>query len=589
MLKKFLKFLKGTTQEQAFEGSYLDHLLEQVRPSVEAQLEECPEHDPLLVVVTEILRLSKPEQWTEAIECPLADEQSPELAAPAPPPAPADEADEADDSGEGDEPVEADADASNEFFEILEEEELEDDESEEKASDESDEADEQQEDSDSDSDDEQEEEHEDDKTAADGGESTGLDEESEAVHVDAEGDLSAAQTRPTAPLQSGDAIAAAEIVEEIAQEAILENSQSADDELEQAAAKATRLDSPEVLKAGRIFLGLLIENDRLPVDMQLSIAETMLARDLLLGYFVHDEQFEAKAKELLSLVEQKFNEGAFSQARILLQLFQTDRPTRINNDRNLFYEDMIMRLGIRRRHLLNHNLLAELEANSDVEDLDQGLAQTCHWLEENLHIKFHLFTRETEDVDAWRAFAQQSARRDAEDVFLRYIPPKRWRPLHASAQTPSDRMVAHISAATVKRYLLRQIKACYFVLRAVGDTGLEPYLDVFFDWCETKFEFNSVRLMPLIYRRTMSDTQLIDKIFEDAFRRFFQKKAAELLESFDEETIREATQATLDAIAGLDFNHVPPGNYDLGGLVLDRLFGLQYHEPEFAFKLHRLS
>jgi phosphonate transport system substrate-binding protein len=31
------------------------------------------------------------------------------------------------------------------------------------------------------------------------------------------------------------------------------------------------------------------------------------------------------------------------------------------------------------------------------------------------------------------------------------------------------------------------------------------------------------------------------------------------------------------------------GDYDLGGLILDRLFGFEYPDPEFAFKLHRLT
>jgi hypothetical protein len=38
-----------------------------------------------------------------------------------------------------------------------------------------------------------------------------------------------------------------------------------------------------------------------------------------------------------------------------------------------------------------------------------------------------------------------------------------------------------------------------------------------------------------------------------------------------------------------DLNELLPGNFDLGGLILERLFGIEYHEPQFAFKLHRLT
>jgi hypothetical protein len=591
MLKKFLKFLKGTSPEQNFDGSYLDHLLEQVRPRVQAKLEQCPEHDPLLLVVTEILRLTQPEQWTEELECPLADEQSPPLSAPPAPPA-------------GDKPDDKLADESSGAFEIVE------------ASEVISEADE---DDDGETDEEAGDEDQagaavdEDNETGDAPDEDALDEDDasedtdDEVHVDDDALVGASEVRPPAPpepsaLEStgldpvpldeapeahadigADELDATELAE-------LESAELGSHADEAAAVdEPKRLDSPEVLQAGRIFLGLLIENDRLPKDMQLSIAETMLARDLLLGYFVHDGKFDDKVKELLSLVEQKFNDGAFSQARILLQLFQRDRPNQINNDRNLFYEDMILRLGIRRRNLINNTLLAELAEKAGATDLDVGLTNSTAWLDQNLHIKFHLFTRVPDDAKAWREFAAQSRRKGADDVFSRYIPPKRWRPLHTASQPPSERIVDHVSAATVKRYIVRQIKACYFVLRAVGDTGLEPYLDAFFDWSESQFDFNSVRLMPLVYRQTMSETQLIDKIFEDAFRRFFQKEAAKFLASFNEDTVLETTRELLDDLPSLDFNRIPPGDYDLGGLILDRLFGFEYPDPEFAFKLHRLT
>lgn len=619
MLKRFLKFLKGNTPQQDFDGSYLDHLLGQVYPRADAHLDECPEHDPLLLVITEILRLTKPDQWNEGVECPLTDDQSPALVDASPPPAPVGEPDESpdeefstelDDDGfeivESSEVIEEVEDSEVEVVEdseveVVEDSEVEvvdedepaeekddreeeedddidievvDDSDQDEQDDESDEALEEAEDQDEDSNEEQDQTEEQEQEQEEDAD------EDDAVHVDAP---------PSPPPAPAAGLAESSHVEEIVSEMSEVSEADASDELDVPGQKPPALDTPEVLQAGRIFLGLLIENDRLPVDMQLSVAETMLARDLLLGYFVHDDHFEDNAKELLALVEQKFNEGAFSQARILLQLFQTDRPTRINNDRNLFYEDMILRLGIRRRHLINQTVLAELQEHVQVDDFDERLHGTMRWLDETLHVKFHLFTREPEAVDKWRELAAKSRRQNADDIFLRYIPPKRWRRAYKSSLTPTERVVGHISAATVKQYVLRQIKACYFVLRAVGDTGLEPYLDVFFDWTNEKFDLNSVRMMPLLYRQTMSDTQLIDKIFEEMFRRFFKRKTADYLASFDDEAILEAANDTLDALGGLDFNRIPPGNYDLGGLILDRLFGIEYHEPEFAFKLHRLT
>jgi hypothetical protein len=592
MLKKFLKFLKGTSRDQDFDGSYLDHLLAEVSPRVQVHLDQCPEHDPLLLVVAEILRLTQPEQWTAELDCPLVDDQSPGLPA-SPPPQPA-------------------ADSSSEGFEIMEtSEDLDDGDESDGDADASTEDQADTEDVD-DSEEAQENNEDDDSKEAQKNDENGENDEDtkentstqeDEAHVDDEAVAAASEAHPPepstldsaeldsspldpAPMDTAPA-AHAEIGADKLDPGALSDLESKADAAEPAETK--RLDSPDVLQAGRIFLGLLIENDRLPIGMQLSISETMLARDLLLGYFAHDEQFDDKVKELLSLVEQKFNDGAFSQARILLQLFQRDRPNQINNDRNLFYEDMILRLGIRRRHLINNTLLADLKEKSSAADLDVSLTGSTDWLEENLHIKLHLFTRVPEDTAYWRKFAAQSRRSGAENVFLRYIPPKRWRPLANASRLPSERVLAHVSPATVKRYIVRQIKTCYFVLRAVGDTGLEPFIDDFFTWSESKFGFNSVRMMPLVYRQTMSETQLIDKIFEGAFRRFFQKDAAKFVSEFDDETILEATRATLDDLVSLDFNRIPPGDYDLGGFIFDRLLDLEYHEPEFAFKIHRLS
>ncbi len=574
MLKKFLKFLKGASSEREFDGSYLEHLLEQAEPRVEGQLAECPRHDPLLLVVAEILRLTKPDYWSDRIDCPLADEQSPAVstssAAPPPPepPQPPTTPEALSDDFEIVEAEDAVAYAAEDVTEEATQVDDSDEEAEELAE-------------------EEDEEVLDDRAASEPEEETDEETEQETQEETDEEVDQAPADEPEEALAEESVAKEEDAGEEQADRAPSE--QSVAQSVAQSTSGDARLDTPEVLQAGRIFLGLLIENDRLPLDMQLSVAETMLARDLLLGYFVHDDAFDDKAKELLALVEQKFNEGAFSQARILLQLFQTDRSTRINNDRNLFYEDMILRLGIRRRHPLDPALLDEFSAVAHGEDLDDSLARTTGWLDENLHAVFHLFTRHPEQVTRWRSLAERSEREHAPQVFLRYLPPKRWRPVHSKERAPSELVTDHISAATVKTYVVRQLKACYFVLRAVGDTGLEPYLDSFFEWTERCFGLNSVRLMPLIYRRTMANTQLVDKIFEEIFRNFFRSRAAEHLDGFDDDAILEATRDTLDAIAALDFNELPPGNFDLGGLILDRLFGIEYHEPQFAFKLHRLT
>lgn len=482
MLDKFLKFLQSSSPERDFEGSYLDHLLEAVYPRVKEELEDCPEHDPLLVVIAEVLRETLPDEWDDELIQPLFDEQSPPLAAPEPPPLDPD-ASEADDEVGAEEDVE-----------ILETSEIELSE-----------------------------------------------EEVERLTNEAPG----SEGRP-------------------------------------------RLDSPQVLQAGRMFLGMLLENDRLPLDMQLTVAETMLARDLLLGYFVEDDHFEDKAQELLALVEQKFNEGAFGQAHILLQLFQTDPQTRVTNDRSLFHQGMFLKLGVSAQSLFGDSSVEELPGVDEFDDLDDALEATGRAYASKLQKRLHLFSRDPERAERWRALANTSRREGAAEVVLRYLPPKRWRPIHDGERPPSQVLRDHISAGTAVEYMLRQLEACYFILRAGGDTELEPFLDDFFDWMEETFSVDVVRMMPLLHRQTMSQTDLIADIFEQMVEEFLYDELEAHLDKIDQAAIDDAATQALARLREVDLDELPDGHYDFGGLVYDELFEMEYFSEEFGLKLHRI-
>lgn len=611
MLKKFLKFLKGNEQNEASpDGSYLDQLLGKVRPVVAEELEACPEHDPLLVLVVSILRTTMPNRWDSEIPCPLADTQSPPLAAPKPPPTP----EKVDEEDEGDDDVEELDETSIVEESVIEDEEqpgesLEEDSSVVEGARIDDDGGDADEDEDRGEDGEvgdseevvadSEAELEDGPKGEDG--PIVEDEEARAEDSAQISEADETQERPIAGATDGTTMPAgleeesvidAESTHTVGAESILEESSVLGvEESEVSEEMDLPLDAPEVLQTGRVFLGMLIENDRLPVEMQMSVAETMLARDLLLGYFLGSTQFEGKARELLTVVEEKFSDGAFSQARILLQLFQTDRKTQVNNARNLFYEDMILRMGIRRRNRVDHAELGEqLQARlASCESLNDKLVAVSGFFRERLHVKFHLFARDSDGVDVWSELAERSRRRNASEQLLRYLPPKRWRAMDSYPESPSEVVHAHISQATMRKYVLRQIKACYFVLRAVGDTGLEPFLDSFFEWSESEFDVNGVQLMPMIYRRTMSDAQLVEEVFEGVYSTFFSDQSLEFLRGLDPGSVEGAVDAVVAKLTSVDYNEVAPGHYDFGGLVFDELLGIDYPDAEFGFKLHRLT
>ena len=98
-------------------------------------------------------------------------------------------------------------------------------------------------------------------------------------------------------------------------------------------------DDVSILNAARAYFTLLRENDRLPPSGQLNGRELRLTRQLLLSAAVGDSEVD-HSEQVLSLLEEKFNGGKYTQAGLLLRLFETTPARERNNERTLFYEEM---------------------------------------------------------------------------------------------------------------------------------------------------------------------------------------------------------------------------------------------------------
>ena len=571
MLKKFLKLFKHDEEQPPvdLEGSYLDYLLTHIERGVEQELRQCKDHDPILLVITTTLRIAMPGAWSDRIQRPLLDASRvmsraapppppPQHTSMFPPPPPGVEEKSLEDTNEF-ETSELGEEIIGEELETLEEERSR----------------------------EQIDESADDVLELDDEAAESLDEEELDEESDIIEEITAVKT--AAYEATGEFHALRDIAE-------LEKEDEAEEQL-------PRLDSKEVLQAGRVLLGMLIENDRLPVELQLGLEELILARDLLMGQHLGVKNLEGKAQQLLRIVERKFSEGQFSQARILLQLFQTDRPTRVRNDRNIFYEDMIQRLGIRRRHPVADDLIQEYR---ELETGDEPIRDLSKWLDHKIFIKFHLFCRRSEEVQRWSALGEQFSQPHAREMLLRYIPPKRWRPFFSlvqengqvlqesatlihDAEPLTQLVLRHLHSDTLSNYVISHIRTCYFVLRAVGDTGLEKYLDTFFDWTRDQLDCNATAFLPELYRRSMGETDMMRSIFLDLYARYFRENSERWLQTISEEDVITAMEKVQQTLQACNLNDIPPGNYDLGGFIYDALFGVTYPTPEFAFKVHRLT
>jgi hypothetical protein len=422
----------------------------------------------------------------------------------------------------------------------------------------------------------------------------------------------------------------------------------------------------QMLKAGRAYLALLLDNDRLPRGEQLTLEELTLPRGLLLQFFQGHSDIQARAQEVLGLVERKFSQRSFQQATILLQLFETDHTTKLQNERKLFYEDMIQRLGIRRRYPLskvevdqvkNHflemsaaltssGLLKETpegerslndvamsitpwaatylppkpvkdardvgsdgdQASSTLEiderTIEKALAQdppplaesdglkalvrSCDWLAARHQISFSLLTRHPEQYVNWRLLVDKSTP-EHQDELMRFVPPRRWRSPADFPDLPLFELVAaYLTPETFKEYFETLTRACYFLLLAVGDTGLEGYLDTYFDWLKAHFDFDGTVFIDRLHRQSTFGEQTLS----ETLTQIYDERLAPSIDSgafvFSENVLRKGIHRFLDQMANTNFAEVAPGHYNIGGMILDQIYEIAYPTVEFPFKIHRI-
>jgi hypothetical protein len=496
MFKEFLDYLGGNNDaEEIPEGGYLDHLLEEVEPRVESELEACPGHDPFLLVAAEVMRTLTDGRWADdELRCPIADADSPPQQDPPPPP----------ESGE---------------------------------------------------------------TSEDAAQKGAFDDDP----ADRGGDFQIESTAEIPP----------ETTRRVRSVNVSEESTEAPD---------YRLDADPILRAARVFYGVLVQNDRLPVSLQMRPKDIAAARDLLLAYFSEDGELKQKARNLMAVVEKKFNEGYFSQAKILIRLFDADEGTLNENDRNLFYDDMLMRFGQKNATEGMRLDRTVLDAKFDaLVDGEIELPEFFDTMAEEYGVHINVLAEPATSVDHWDELFERSNRVTTKTGSVDVLPERRWRPMSTFGRDPGELLDGYVGPTSMGPYVQRHLKTAFFILRAVGDTGMEPYLDTVFDWSETAFEVDGPALMPRIYKEATDSNRSIDEIFDDVYEEFYSEPAEEAVQAWDRDDVEEAAGTVASRIPELELNRLSSGHFDFGGLVLDELFGLEFHDATFAVKIHQLT
>ena len=338
------------------------------------------------------------------------------------------------------------------------------------------------------------------------------------------------------------------------------------------------------LAAARAYLSILIENEHLPISGQLTASELNSLRELLFCYFNGSSDVNEKGGEVLSLIERKFSNGNFSQARILLQIFETNNETRLNNERNLYYEEMILRLDATPTNTMTlpSSILENVpNANSSDEEILRAL-NAC---EQTADIQFLLYLRNQNELNRWQE-ALTPLPEHIQEYLLDYVPVIRWRHIGSLEEPLRSQFGRHMTFEMLRRHVQQKLRMCYFILLASGSTGYEWFIFSFTEWSKTYFNVDVREVFPMLHRSGIVDGICLQEVLDIVTERFYGAAMNRL--TIQPEVLENAYVDAIRFILYSDFSQIPPGKYNFGDFLLDYILPFNYENPMFAYRLHSM-
>lgn len=323
----------------------------------------------------------------------------------------------------------------------------------------------------------------------------------------------------------------------------------------------------------RTYATLVLDNDRYAPSLQMSADDLRMPRRLLQSFFTGSATMQADAQTVLRFIEERFSSGLFGQARLLLQLFDTDPGTRRNNERNLFYEEMIVRF------------LSERPGELPSLDAEGDFTAKATALRETRGVQLHTYSYDgARDAD-WEALWPSSSVSGA-FATPRPVPGPRWRP-HWEERDVVECITEQFEYRGVREFVENLTRCVYFVTLAPGATGFEHLVVRYMEWMGDHFSYVPTRLLPRLHRSSTLGEVGISEAFAAIWDEL-EPKDTTVDEAFSDKEIREAVDAVINAFCADDVD-VPRGEYDLGGIVAMRLFGFDAGDTATALRIHRLT
>lgn len=334
------------------------------------------------------------------------------------------------------------------------------------------------------------------------------------------------------------------------------------------------------------YLRLLSGNERLPSDGQLTEEDLQLLRTFLLEYDAGGSS--DAATRCVTLLEEKLNRGFFSQTELLLKFFDTTPDRRRSNERTLFYEEMISRFGsIRTARISGHLCRRFHKALNSRDKVIAKFAGAAEWLAQHGGIHLNVLNRPRPELERWlsvlKGFEDTEVRQDLLDLIV----PTSWRMAsRIDGEVLLETMGHHAQNEGLDAYTIRLFKAAYFVALVTGRTGFEPLIKTFFEWVDRNLGCRGSRVLPDIHKRsTLGGKGLMDSLEE--IRAELMGNAPQLLDRV-KQGLEEGLSSFVGYLAETDPNEIPPGEYDLTGLVIDHATGLVHDTPSILFRVHRI-
>ena len=331
------------------------------------------------------------------------------------------------------------------------------------------------------------------------------------------------------------------------------------------------------------WLNLLLDNHRLPPQLQLDADGLQPARALLAGYFLKQGDFDKAVAGLLAFVEERFNGGHFAQAAGLLQIFESDLPTRRNNERQLFFEELQAAFGT----TSNGSAPTADAWKRLIKTAPQTSWDRLFWMIDHLrnhaNIRLHCLDKPRTEGTRWTTCTENLSPMQRNELIDRVQPPQ-WRMPEAAFLRAN--IAAHLNYFSVEQYVTRLTRVAYYLLLASGKTGYEGLILDFYRWLGDHFDTLPSRLLPLIHRETTVDDMFLSDSLQGCLESVLSAPRETLVVP-SERHIDDAVVEVCEQLAAIDPRDVAPGEYDLGGLFLDQILGFRNAPVEHRLRMHR--